>query len=152
MKKESLVLVMEAVSAQDLKELAGIKGKLVELEKKKAGLEKELGSVLAQIDALRKSVSKTWARRARGLVKADALKKGAARRKRVAQPALSSLIVEILKEHKKPVGINEISDALLNVKKYKTHSKNFKGQLRVLLYKNEKKLFKKTGPGLFTVA
>jgi hypothetical protein len=152
MKNGSLVLVMEAVSAQDLKELAAIKGKLVELEKRKTALEKEHGAVVAQIDALRKSVAKTWARRTRGVLKPGAVGKRQAGRKRIAQPSLSSLIVEILKESKKPVGINQISEALLNAKKYKTHSKNFKGQLRVLLYKNEKKLFKKAGPGLFTVA
>ena len=43
-------------------------------------------------------------------------------------------------------------EVLLKEKGYKTKAKNFKSQVRILLYKNEKGLFKKTGPGKFSHA
>ena len=62
------------------------------------------------------------------------------------------MIAEILKEKKKPLGVNDICDALLKEKKYKTKAKNFKANVRILLYKNEKGLFRKSGPGRFRLA
>jgi hypothetical protein len=126
-----------------------VKGKLVELEKKKASLENELSSVGKQIEDMRRSVATKWTGESRLCRKVRA---GKPRRRRVAQPPVSALVTEILKEKRKPLGVNQISDSLLNEKKYKTYSKNFKGQLRVLLYKNEKGLFKRTGSGLFALA
>jgi hypothetical protein len=72
-----------------------------------------------------------------------------AKRRRIAQPSLSSLIVEILKEKKRPLRINEICDALLKEKNYQTRAKDFKGQVRVMMYRNDKGLFGKPKPGLF---
>jgi hypothetical protein len=74
------------------------------------------------------------------------------KRRRTAQPSLSSLVVEILKERKKALGINDICDALLKEKNYRTRAKNFKAQIRVMMYRNEKGLFKKAGPGRFRLA
>ena len=62
------------------------------------------------------------------------------------------MIVELLKEKKKPMKINEICEAVLKEKKYKTQAKNFKANVRILLYKNEKGLFKKVKTGLFGLA
>jgi hypothetical protein len=70
-------------------------------------------------------------------------------RRRIAQPSLSALIVEILKEKKRPLGINEISDALLKEKGYRTRAKDFKAQVRVTVYRNDKGWFKKVKAGLF---
>ena len=153
MRREDLFSVMESVTARDLTELASIKGRLVVLERKRASLEKELAAVVQEIETIRKSVAKRWSKRSKASLKTGEAKgAGAGRGKRVAQPALASLIVEVLKQKKKALGINQLCDAVLKEKQYQTDSKNFKGQLRVLVYKNEKGLFKKTAPGLFTLA
>jgi hypothetical protein len=76
----------------------------------------------------------------------------AAKKERIVQPSLSSLVVQILKEKKKPQKVNDITEALLSEKKYKTQAKNFKANVRILLYKNDKKLFKKVGPGQYGLA
>jgi repressor of nif and glnA expression len=70
----------------------------------------------------------------------------------LSQPSIQTLIVEILQEKKKPLSVNEIADSLLKEKKYKTKSANFKNQLRVLLYRNQKAMFKKVGTGQFGLA
>jgi uncharacterized Zn finger protein len=86
------------------------------------------------------------------------VRKAAAKKRRVqtrngtAQPPLSSAIVEILKTKKKPLKVNEIHDALLNEKKHKTKAKDFKAVVRIVLYKNEKGLFERVGPGAFVLA
>jgi|GEM_PF-385873 len=100
----------------------------------------------AKKPATKKSANKATVR------EAAAKKRRARTRNRTAQPPLSSVIVEILKTRKKPLRVNEIHDALLNEKKYKTKAKNFKAIVRNILYKNEKELFEKAGPGAFTLA
>jgi len=147
MGNEDLFSVVESITARDLKELVAVKGRLVGLEKKKGALEKQLAAVTQEIEAIRKLVAKRWAKRSRNLPLA-----GAAVAQRSAQPSLASLIVEVLKKEKKALGINEICDAVLKEKHYRTRSKDFKAQVRVLIYKNDKGLFKKTAPGLFTLA
>jgi repressor of nif and glnA expression len=64
-------------------------------------------------------------------------------RKRIRQTSVSSLIVEILKEKKNPLGLNEICDSLLKQKGYQTKAKNFKSQVRILLFKKEMGAFSK---------
>ena len=145
MKRKNLVALMESVTVDELKTMLSIKGKLEELEKKRRGLERSLGLVVRDISALQDSLSKMGGRRLRMHATRRA-------RKKVVQAPLSAFVVEVLKERKKPLRIQEISDAVLNEKHYRTYAKNFKGQLRILLYKNEKGLFRKAGPGLFTLA
>ncbi len=120
------------------------KGKLDTLQAKRDRIANELNSINSQISTVLSSVGK---------VQKIAKKKPAARPKikKAKQPALATLITEILKEKKKPQSVKEIGEALLQEKKYKTTSKNFSNQLRVLLYQNKKGLFKKTGPGSFTL-
>jgi uncharacterized Zn finger protein len=115
-------------------------------------VEERLASVNGQFESLQGSLGKTGARgpgRPKGTVKKQKVKRT---KKRIAQPPLSSVIVEILETRKKPLKVSEIHDALLNEKKYKTRAKNFKANVRIMLYKNEKELFKKVGPGAFTLA
>jgi hypothetical protein len=146
MKKGELVALLEAVTVEELKRAIPVKEKMERLGKRRKSLEKELDSVVKQIESL-------------GLPKAAKLpsrakKKGArkARRRRVAQPSLSSLMVEILKEKKKPLNINDICDALLREKNYETRAKDFKAQVRVMMYRNDKGLFSRPRPGLFKLA
>ena len=141
MAKKELLTLLQSASVKDLKELLALKKELVVLEKKEKALLKQFADVSKDIGSIQTAFGKP----SRG--------KPAARvRKKAAQPSLSSLIAEILKEKKKPLGVNDICDALLKEKKYKTKAKNFKANVRILLYKNEKGLFKKSGPGRFRSA
>ena len=73
--------------------------------------------------------------------------------KRIAQPTMSSLVVEILKDEQGGVlTLQQIADKLLKEKGYKTRSKNVSNSLGVMLYQNRQGLFKKAGPGKFTLA
>jgi len=146
MKKQDLVALLKSVSVDELKRAIPAKEKLEKLEKRKKSLEKELASVDKQIETLAvREVASPQARARKKVARK-------AKRRRVAQPSLSSLVAEILKEKRKPLRINDICDALLKEKKYKTRAKNFKAQIRVMMYRNEKGLFKKAGPGLFKLA
>ena len=51
-----------------------------------------------------------------------------------------------------PLKINDICDALLEEKNYRTRAKDFKAQVRVMMYRNDKGLFSKPKPGLFKLA
>lgn len=146
MKKQDLVALLQSVSVEDLKNAIPMKEKMERLEKRKKSLEKELASVDQQIESLGMPMAAKPPARTR--------RKGArrAKRRRIAQPSLSSLIVEVLKEKRKPLKINDICDALLKEKNYKTRAKDFKAQIRVMMYRNDKGLFKKAGPGLFKLA
>ena len=142
MKKGELVALLESVTVEELKNAIPLKEKIERLEKKRKSLEKELASVVRQIESL--GLSQVEKSPARGRRK----RKG----RRISQPSLSSLVVEILKEKKKPLNINQICDALLKEKNYQTRAKDFKAQVRVMMYRNDKGLFKKAGPGLFNLA
>ena len=145
MKKAELVALLERVTVDELKGAIPLKEKMEKLEKQRKNLEKQLASVVKQIEAL--GIPKVGLRirtKKKGVTKA--------KRKRIAQPSLSSLVVEILKEKKKSLTINDICDALLREKHYQTRAKDFKAQVRVMMYRNDKGLFKKASPGLFKLA
>jgi hypothetical protein len=146
MKKAELVALLEAVTVEELKNAIPMKEKIEKLEKRRKSLEKELASVVKQIESM--GLPKTATSPARA--KRKAVRKG--RRRRIAQPSLSSLVVDILKEKKKPLKINDICDALLQEKNYQTRAKDFKAQVRVMMYRNDKGLFSKPRPGLFKLA
>jgi hypothetical protein len=146
MKKQNLVALLKSVSVDDLKNAIPVKEKMEKLERRKRSLEKDLASVVKQMESL------GMPKGVRPPARADRKVARKAKRRRIAQPSLSSLIVEILKEKKKPLKINAICDALLKEKNYKTRAKDFKAQIRVMMYRNDKGLFKKAGPGLFTLA
>lgn len=146
MKKGELVALLEAVTVEELKNAIPVKEKIERLEKRKKSLEKELASVVKQIESLGIPAAAVSPDRA----KKTGVRK--AKRRRIAQPSLSSLIVEILKEKKKPLKINEICEALLEEKNYQTRAKDFKAQVRVMMYRNDKGLFSKPKPGLFKLA
>ncbi|MEW6443592.1 MAG: HTH domain-containing protein [bacterium] len=152
MNKRELASIMEQMSVAELKDLVAKKGKLDELTGRRRELEKGLTEVERQIADL--IGSKAPAPKATRAARAGARARRAAPkpRKRIRQPSLSSVVLSILKENKKPLKISDIATQALEQKKYKTQAKNFKGQLRIVLYKNEKGLFKKMGPGLFAAS
>lgn len=149
MKKTNLTRLIESVSLKELQRMIAQRGKLDQLEKKRAELEKSLTAINRQIESVEGSIGKKAGGRPgrpKGATKKKKVKRG---RRRIAQPSLSSVILELLQEKKKPMKVNEICDGVLTEKGYKTKAKNFKSQVRILLYKNEKGLFKKLKPGLF---
>lgn len=152
MKKAGLAALMGHVTIGELKGLIALKGKIEELEKKKRTLEKNLADVNKQMGALERAVEKVVGKGKPGRVPPKGKKAKARRRKRIRQPSLSSLVAEVLEEKKKPMRIADICTAVLKGKNYRTRAKDFKSQLRILLYKNEKGLFKKAGPGTFTLS
>lgn len=152
-KKRELASLMESMTVAELKGLVAVKGKLEELTRRRKELEKSLAEVEKRIQDLlesKKGLAAKVGRSSRAPLKPrTGLRR---RRKRISQPSLASLVREVLKENKKPMKVSELAATVLEQKKYKTRAKNFKGQLRIILYKNEKGLFKKVGPGSFTVA
>ena len=148
MKRQNVLDLLNGVSESDLKHLISQKARIKPLEKKKKALEKALSSVSEQIARLHGGVARPQGKPAVGKGKRKELVRRSTR-KRIAQPSLSSLVVDILREKKKALKVNDICDALLMEKKYKTQAKNFKANVRIVLYKNDKKLFKKVGPGKF---
>ena len=108
MKADKLIQLLEGVSTKDLENLIASKAKLDKLESKKTSLEKQLVSLTKQIDSIHSSLGRIAGKKpaARGKPKAKQAAKKAVRRtrrKRIAQPSLSSLVVELLKEKKKPI-------------------------------------------------
>jgi len=73
-------------------------------------------------------------------------------KKKIVQPSIESLIVDVMKEKKKPLTVYDLASALINQKKYQTTSKEFDAQIRVMMSKNKKGLFKKLGEGKFELA
>jgi hypothetical protein len=147
-KRQNVLDLLNGVSESDLKHFISNKARIKPLEKKKKALEKALSSVSEQIARLQGGVARPQGKPAVGKGKRKELVRRSTR-KRIAQPSLSSLVVDILREKKKALKVNDICDALLMEKKYKTQAKNFKANVRIVLYKNDKKLFKKVGPGKF---
>ena len=153
MAKKELLTLLQSASVKDLKELLALKKELDALEKKEKALLKQFTSVSKDIASIQTAFGKPSGRKKPAArVKKTTRKRARKSVKKTVQPSLSSLIAEILKEKKKPLGVNDICDALLKEKKYKTKAKNFKANVRILLYKNDKGLFKKAGPGRFRLA
>lgn len=154
MAKKEWVALLRSATAKDLKELLALKKDLDDLEKKQEELLKQFTLVSKDIGAIQTGFGKPGRKKAAPSKRKKARKaaRKGAKKKRVPQPSLSSLIADILKEKRKPLGVNEICDALLREKNYKTKAKSFKSNVRILLYKNEKGLFKKSGPGRFRLA
>jgi len=160
MVRSDLVSLLESTSVQGLKSLIAAKEKLDELTRRKASLEKDLAAVCSQIQSLQQSLGRLPAGAApAGTAAKGPGGKGAPARARpraagrqTSQPSIQSLIVDLLTEKGGPLTVNQISQALLTEKMYRTTSANFKNQLRVLLYRNQKGLFHKVAEGTFALA
>lgn len=152
MKRERIAALMGSVTVGELKGLIARKGKIDQLAKKRRALEKGLADVNRQMAELEKALERLAGRGKPARPATVGWKTKAGRRKRIRQPSLTSLVAEVLRETKKPMRVGDLCTAVLEGKKYKTRAKDFKSQLRILLYKNEKGLFKLTRPGTFTLA
>lgn len=149
MVKKELLTLLRSASVEDLKELLALKKDLDALEKKQNELLAQVTSVSQDLGSIQAAFGRPGPRGAAGRGRR---KSGRAARRGAVQPSLNSLIEEVLREKKKPLGVNEICDALLQEKNYRTKAKNFKSNVRILLYKNELGAFRKTAPGRFQLA
>lgn len=114
-------------------------------------LEKKVGSFDAQFSKIRHDIG-DLSKRVSQLGSSPTGKLPSARKSaREGQPSLQSVVASILKMKKGPMKIKEIEEAILKGKLYISGSKNFRENLRVMIYTNRKKLFKKVGPGMFTL-
>jgi hypothetical protein len=152
MSKSDLLKMLESTSLSDLKSMILAKEKLDKLLNQKSALEEDLSKVDKEIESITLSIGKPGSRTRVAKKTLATRKKRARAGNKSLQPSIQSLVVEILQEKKKSLSVNEIADSLLNEKKYKTASANFKNQLRVVLYRNQKGLFKKLGSGQFALA
>jgi hypothetical protein len=152
MSKSDLMKILESTSLSDLKSMIITKEKIDKLLNQKSTLERDLSKIDNEIESITGSFAKPGSKTPIIKKTPATRKKKSARGKKPIQPSIQSLVVEILKEKKKSLSVNEIADSLLNEKKYKTTSGNFKNQLRVILYRNQKGLFKKLGSGEFALA
>ena len=159
MGKSDLINLLESTSLSDLKSLVTAKEKMDKLLAKKSSIEKDLAEVEKDITSIQGSLGKAVSGKKRGRkpgpkpsIAVRAKRTPATRGKKSAQGSIESLILEILQEKQKPLSVNEIADLLLKEKGYKTKSANFKNQLRVLLYRNQKGSFEKVGAGQFGLA
>lgn len=144
MKRTGLAALMETVTARTLRELVTLKGKMEELETKRKAVERSLSDVDGQLTALEREAEKLLG--GSGGVRGGPRGTG----RRIAQPPLAGIVAEVLREKGMPLKVTEICQAVLEEKHYRTQAKDFKSQVRILLYKNEKGLFTKTGRGLFS--
>jgi hypothetical protein len=128
------------------------KEKLDKLLEKKSALELDLTRVDREIESITRSVERTGSKPTAVKKVPPTNQERVRKGKKSSQPSIESLVVEILKEKKRTLAVNEIAVSLLNEKKYMTSSANFKNQLRVILYRNQKGLFKNVGPGEFALA
>lgn len=144
----------ENTSKAELQAMIDKKDQLQALQRKRAQLEADLAGVTKQIEAIVASIqgTRTRAKTGAGKPKAGRKKKVSGARTRVDQPPVDLLIAEVLSEKKRALSVADLETALIREKGYKTQSKNFRNQLRVTLYRNQKKLFKKTFPGFFDLS
>lgn len=154
MAQSDLLKVVRSTSLTDLRSMIVAREKLDKLLDRKSALHKDLSSVEQEIEAVERSLGQPAPKTptARKAPPGRKKKRAAARGRKTAHLSIPSLIVETLREKNRPVSIAELADTLLNEKKYKTTSGNFKHQLRVILYANRKGWFKKLGSGTFALA
>ena len=138
-----LPALLESMSLQELKSLIAAREHYDRLLRKKTALEKNLDQVNRDIENLLDPL--------RRIVRVRTPVSGGSRR-RIAQLSIEKLIIEMIREKERPMTVNEIAHTLLHEKQYRTTSGNFKNQLRVLLYRNRKGLFRKIDAGTFDLA
>lgn len=105
------------------------KGRLGELKKRRTALERELGSVVAEIEVLEGAGTG----RGRGRKASAGGVKTVRRRRSKNAKSLKTVVTEVLGANKKGLSLQEVHDSVLG-SGYKTKSKNFKNVLYQCLY------------------
>ena len=141
--------LVQKASIKDLEEIILIKQAIHDLQQKRLALEERLSKIDRQIEETMEAIPDIELPAATGSAVAGS---GRTRRSRRETRNLTSLIVEVLTENAGPMKVADIADRLINRKGYTPGGQNFTASLRVLFYKNAKRLFSKEGPGLFGLA
>lgn len=131
---------------KDLKNLLALPKTLNKILFNLTVITKKIEKLEQKVEKTQKGLSKRMA-----IAERATLKKKAGR-PRKAQTPLADVIVQVMQKNKGPVSINDLADAIIKGKLFVSKSKNFKNNLRVVLYKNEKGLFKKVSKGKFELA
>jgi len=126
--------ILKVANVDQLKRLVEVKQQMDDLEEQRTDLAKRLAEIDNAIQRLGKDE--------KILVVSHKDKSG---------ETLSDVVENVLKNTDRPLHISEIADTILVEKRYKTRSKNLRGQLGVMLYRDHKNRFKKVGRGLFTI-
>lgn len=129
---------------KELHDLFSLKNSVEKILSLQLNIEKRLTGLERQLEKLHKTPSgkpdlPKSARKARG-------------RKRKAQTPLTDVIIQVMREKKGPISVNELADAISKGKLFTSKAKNFKNNLRVILYRNNKDLFNLASRGMFELA
>ena len=147
----NLAKILPTVSLKDFRRLLSVKVKLDARRKRRAAIHRELTAVERRLERVEASLP-PYARDRSSLPDLRRALERARKDRRPRQPTIEALMVELFRERKRPLSVNELTDGVLNEKGYKSTSPNFRNQLRVLLYRNRKGLYQRVGKGRFTLA
>ena len=129
---------------KELRDLFSLKNSVEKILSHQLTIEKRLSGLERWIQKLHKAPTGKTA------LPKKARKAGARRRK--AQTPLTDVIIQVMREKKGPISVNELAEAIYKGKLFTSTAKNFKNNLRVILYRNKKELFKLASPGIFELA
>ena len=106
-----------------------------------------LGTPKGASKAVTKGTEKKTAPKAKAPVPAAKPKRGSGAGK--GRLSLPEVVVQVMRDKKAPLSVDELADIILKGKLYISASKNFKNNLRVILYRNKKEIFKRVSAGMF---
>ena len=142
----------------ELKSLFSIPHTLGKIEKRQVEIEKMLDRLIRMTASSGASATSRGAAlrrkkaapkpRVRGKAPAKAKRKVA----RAGKKPMTQLIASVMKGKKRGLTVAEIHDTLIGKKMYTGKSTNLKNLISVTLYRNLNKLYKRVGPGKFTLA
>lgn len=129
---------------QELKDLFNLKKSVDKILSYQQTIDKRLTSLERNIEKLHNAPSGDPAPTRK------AGKKRARRRK--TQRPLTDVIIQVMQKNKGPISVNELAESILKGKLFTSSAKNFKNNLRVILYRNKKDLFNLASRGMFELA
>ena len=129
---------------QELKDLFNLKKSVDKILSYQHTIDKRLASLERNIENLHNaSARKITPKKRAGKARA---------RRRKAQRPLTDVIIQVMRKKKGPISVNELAEAILKGKLFTSSAKNFKNNLRVILYRNKKDLFNLSSRGMFELA
>ena len=150
MSKDFIKQLIEKSSIESLEVIAGIKKEIGTLHEKRGQLVSELSTIDQQLGAIYDRIPDVAIDiRPRGRAKKEGgPQKGKPGRKRSGLKA--DLVVELMREAGKPMGVKEIVEGLV-ANKGVTSAENLDANVRTMLYSNRKGLFQKVDKGMFSL-
>ena len=152
MSKQVLRKLIEKGNVEHLEALLEIKTKIGSLQQRRAEVAKEMEEIDNELETAFDQIPEldfdlAPARKA-GKVKTE----GETKPERQRSGLKAELVVEVIKEASKPMGVDELAEALVANKGMPDTGKNLRSNLRVMLYQNRKGLFIKVDKGVFGLA